>query len=59
MDILKTFSEQEILNHLAWLENEIDVYHEYDLLTQNFEMELKSLKKDFSHPHNINSEKAH
>ena len=59
MDILKTFSEQEILNHIAWLENEIDTYLEYDLQTQHFEMELNSLKKDLSRLHNINPEKAH
>ena len=43
MDILKAFSEQEILNHIAWLENEIDTCLEYDLPTQHLESELNSL----------------
>ena len=59
MDILKTFSEQEIINRIAWLENEIDTYREFDLLTEHFEIELNSLKNDLSRLHNINPEKAH
>ena len=58
MDILKTFSEQEIINHIAWLENEIDVYNEYDLQSQHFEIELNSLKEILSRLHN-NPEKLH
>ncbi len=59
MDILKTFSEQEIINRIAWLENEIDTYLEFDLLTEHFEIELNSLKNDLSRLHNINPEKVH
>ncbi|MBT4484351.1 MAG: hypothetical protein HOC71_11825 [Candidatus Latescibacteria bacterium] len=59
MDILKTFSEQEIIKHIAWLENEIDVYKECDLQSQHYEIELNSLKEVLSRLHKNNTEKLY
>ena len=46
MNILtKKFSQQEILKHIAWLENEIDNCLLFDLPTHHLESDLNSIKE--------------
>ena len=40
-----TISELEINKHIAWLENEINLCHEYDLPSGHFVKELNELNK--------------